>query len=111
MAQVYDGDTPQGERPALRHRAQLLITNPDMLHVSVLPAHAQFSRLLARLKFVIVDEGHAYKVCGRCVFGGGEGVIQVGEGLVSISKNGVNSNSHRNTGDRAIVGLHLSHDD
>ena len=45
--EVYDGDTPQGEREGIRQRAQLLITNPDMLHVSVLPFHGQFRRCAA----------------------------------------------------------------
>lgn len=50
---VYDGDTHQAERPVIRNRAQLLITNPDMLHVSILPSHPQFERLLANLKCAI----------------------------------------------------------
>ncbi|KAL4447650.1 hypothetical protein ABPG75_004869 [Micractinium tetrahymenae] len=63
---VYDGDTPMGEREAIRSEAQLLITNPDMLHMSVLPVHQQFGRLLANLKYVVVDEGHAYKGVFGC---------------------------------------------
>lgn len=51
----------QADRGDTRDRAQLLITNPDMLHRSILPLHSQFSRILAHLKFVVVDEGHAYK--------------------------------------------------
>ena len=54
----------QGVRGETRDRAQLLITNPDMLHCSVLPVHRQFSRILAHLRYVIVDEGHAYR-CTR----------------------------------------------
>ena len=50
----------------MRDRAQLLITNPDMLHMSILPVHRTFSRLLANLRYVVVDEGHAY----RCVQAG-----------------------------------------
>jgi DEAD/DEAH box helicase domain-containing protein len=53
---VYDGDTPQQARPAVRERAQLVITNPDMLHQSLLPCHAAFARLLANLAVVVVDE-------------------------------------------------------
>ena len=45
----------------MRERAQLLITNPDMLHMSILPVHRQFSRILSNLRHVIVDEGHAYR--------------------------------------------------
>ncbi len=64
--QVYDGDTPRAERAGVRERAQLLITNPDMLHVSILPIHASFSRLLTNLRYVVVDEGHAYKGVFGC---------------------------------------------
>ena len=53
--------TLQADRGETRERAQLLITNPDMLHRSILPVHSQFSRTLAHLKFIVVDEGHAYK--------------------------------------------------
>ena len=45
----------------MRERAQLLITNPDMLHCSILPVHRQFGRLLRNLAYVVVDEGHAYR--------------------------------------------------
>lgn len=58
--QVYDGDTPQHERDDIRMNAQLLITNPDMLHMSILPVHSQFSRLLSNLQYVVLDEAHAY---------------------------------------------------
>lgn len=61
IAEIYDGDTPRSDRDAVRGRARLLITNPDMLHVSVLPVHAQFASLLSGLRYVVVDEGHAYK--------------------------------------------------
>ena len=40
---------------------QLLITNPDMLHQSILPLHATFPRWLSNLRYVVVDEGHAYR--------------------------------------------------
>ena len=48
-------------RGEIRERAHLLITNPDMLHCSVLPVHRQFGRFLANLRYVVVDEGHAYR--------------------------------------------------
>lgn len=48
----------------MRDRAALLITNPDMLHCSILPVHKSFARLLAHLRYVVVDEGHAYR-CGE----------------------------------------------
>ncbi len=57
--------TLQVDRGAIRDRAHLLITNPDMLHCSMLPVHRQFGHFLANLRYVVVDEGHAY----RGVFG------------------------------------------
>jgi DEAD/DEAH box helicase domain-containing protein len=62
---IYDGDTPREERPAIRRRANLVLTNPDMLHVGVLPHHRRWGDFLANLRFVVVDEGHTY----RGVFG------------------------------------------
>ncbi|WP_188942425.1 DEAD/DEAH box helicase [Nakamurella endophytica] len=61
----YDGDTPQGERDWAREHARLLVTNPDMLHRRLLPGHDRWLRLLRNLRFVVVDECHAY----RGVFG------------------------------------------
>lgn len=66
MQQVYDGDTPFESRESIRKRVQLLITNPDMLHLSILPVHESFARFLSNLKFVIMDEGHAYKGVFGC---------------------------------------------
>eukprot|EP00775_Hariotina_reticulata_P012983 gene12983-13112_t len=66
VAEVYDGDTPQQHRPAIREAAQLLVTNPDMLHQSVLPCHSSFERLLTNLAMVVVDEGHAYQGAFGC---------------------------------------------
>ncbi|WRX19616.1 Helicase [Theobroma cacao] len=63
---VYDGDTSQKERTWLRDNARLLITNPDMLHMSILPLHRQFSRILSNLSFVVVDEAHTYKGAFGC---------------------------------------------
>lgn len=63
---VYDGDTPQEARAAIRSRARLLVTNPDMLHQSMLPVHGQFQRFLANLRYVVVDEGHMYKGAFGC---------------------------------------------
>ena len=57
---VYDGDTPEPERAVLRRDALLLLTNPDMVHCGILPAHAGFARFLSRLAYVVVDEAHAY---------------------------------------------------
>jgi DEAD/DEAH box helicase domain-containing protein len=62
---TFDGDTPRAERGEIRRRARLILTNPDMLHVGILPNHQQWARLLRRLKYVVVDEAHSY----RGVFG------------------------------------------
>ncbi|XP_057459409.1 uncharacterized protein LOC130750031 isoform X1 [Actinidia eriantha] len=63
---IYDGDTRQADRMWLRDNARLLITNPDMLHMSILPFHGQFSRILSNLRFVVIDEAHAYKGAFGC---------------------------------------------
>ncbi|GAX82210.1 hypothetical protein CEUSTIGMA_g9638.t1 [Chlamydomonas eustigma] len=60
LAETYDGDTSMSSRDEVRVRCQLLVTNPDMLHLSILPVHAQFSALLSNLKYVVMDEGHSY---------------------------------------------------
>ncbi|MGZ4285739.1 MAG: DEAD/DEAH box helicase [Solirubrobacteraceae bacterium] len=62
---IYDGDTPRSERAAIRKRSNLILTNPDMLHVGILPHHERWDDLLANLAFVVVDEAHVY----RGVFG------------------------------------------
>ncbi|HEX2413826.1 MAG TPA: DEAD/DEAH box helicase, partial [Thermoleophilaceae bacterium] len=62
---IYDGDTPQEERRAIRGRSNLILTNPDMLHVGVLPNHRSWGDVLANLAWVVVDEAHVY----RGVFG------------------------------------------
>ena len=62
---IYDGDTPRAERSAIRKRSNLIITNPDMLHVGILPHHRAWGDLFANLAFVVVDEAHVY----RGVFG------------------------------------------
>jgi DEAD/DEAH box helicase domain-containing protein len=62
---IYDGDTPREERPAIRRRTNLVLTNPDMLHVGVLPNHKSWGDFLANLDWVVVDEAHTY----RGVFG------------------------------------------
>jgi DEAD/DEAH box helicase domain-containing protein len=62
---IYDGDTPRAERSAIRKRSNLILTNPDMLHVGILPHHAAWGDLFANLAFVVIDEAHAY----RGVFG------------------------------------------
>jgi DEAD/DEAH box helicase domain-containing protein len=62
---IYDGDTPRNERPAIRRASNLILTNPDMLHVGILPHHDAWGDLFANLAFVVVDEAHVY----RGVFG------------------------------------------
>jgi DEAD/DEAH box helicase domain-containing protein len=62
---IYDGDTPREERRAIRTRSNLILTNPDMLHVGVLPNHRSWGDVLANLAWVVVDEAHTY----RGVFG------------------------------------------
>ncbi len=62
---IYDGDTPREERRAIRGRSNLILTNPDMLHVGVLPNHRSWGDVLANLAWVVVDEAHVY----RGVFG------------------------------------------
>jgi len=62
---TFDGDTPQAERAEIRKRAKIILTNPDMLHIGILPNHHQWSRLLRHLRYVVTDEAHTY----RGVFG------------------------------------------
>ncbi|MDO5618560.1 DEAD/DEAH box helicase [Kocuria sp.] len=64
-AHTYDGDTPTEQRRWVRDHADLVLCNPDMLHAGILPRHAHWSRLLRRLRYVVVDEAHVY----RGVFG------------------------------------------
>jgi DEAD/DEAH box helicase domain-containing protein len=62
---TYDGDTPQDARRAIRGRAHIVLSNPDMLHSGILPHHPRWAKLFENLQFVIIDELHAY----RGVFG------------------------------------------
>jgi DEAD/DEAH box helicase domain-containing protein len=62
---IYDGDTPGAERWQVRKWANLILTNPDMLHVGVLPHHDRWGDVLSNLRYVVVDEAHVY----RGVFG------------------------------------------
>jgi DEAD/DEAH box helicase domain-containing protein len=64
-AAAYDGDTPREERPLIRRNANLVCSNPDMLHASVLPDHARWADFFLRLSLVVVDEAHV----ARGVFG------------------------------------------
>jgi DEAD/DEAH box helicase domain-containing protein len=64
-AATYDGDTPSQERGWVRQHANYVLTNPDMLHRTVLPGHARWATFLRRLRYVVIDESHGY----RGVFG------------------------------------------
>ncbi len=64
-AATLDGDTPMEARDWIRQHANVVLSNPDLLHRTVLPRHAQWSGLLRRLQFVVLDECHHY----RGVFG------------------------------------------
>ena len=62
---TYDGDTPQDARRSIRGRAHLVLSNPDMVHSGILPHHPRWAKLFENLRYVIIDELHAY----RGVFG------------------------------------------
>jgi DEAD/DEAH box helicase domain-containing protein len=62
---IYDGDTPREARAQIRRRANVVLTNPDMLHLGILPNHAAWGTLFANLAVVVIDEAHVY----RGVFG------------------------------------------
>jgi DEAD/DEAH box helicase domain-containing protein len=62
---IYDGDTPADQRWQVRKWANLILTNPDMLHIGVLPHHDRWGDVLSNLRYVVVDEAHVY----RGVFG------------------------------------------
>jgi len=62
---IYDGDTPREARAEIRRSANVLLTNPDMLHMGILPNHAAWADLFANLAVVVIDEAHVY----RGVFG------------------------------------------
>jgi DEAD/DEAH box helicase domain-containing protein len=62
---IYDGDTPRETRAQIRRSANVVLTNPDMLHVGILPNHAAWAELFANLAMVVIDEAHVY----RGVFG------------------------------------------
>lgn len=62
---TFDGDTPPAERSRIKRSARLVLTNPDMLHLGILPNHGGWAPLLRNLRFLVVDEAHVY----RGVFG------------------------------------------
>ena len=65
LAAIYDGDTPTHQRSSIRNSAHLVFSNPDMLHLGILPHHTQWAEFFANLHYVVLDEAHVY----RGVFG------------------------------------------
>lgn len=70
-AGTYDGDTPQTQRASIRKLANAVLTNPDMLHVGILPGHENWTRFFKSLRLIVIDELHVY----RGVFGSNVGGI------------------------------------
>jgi DEAD/DEAH box helicase domain-containing protein len=64
-AAIYDGDTPQKDRSAIRKNARIVLSNPDMLHTGILPHHTNWLEFFSNLKYIVIDEAHTY----RGVFG------------------------------------------
>ena len=62
---IYDGDTPTEQRAAIRRSANVILTNPDMVHIGLLPNHDRWGDVLANLRYIVIDEAHVY----RGVFG------------------------------------------
>src|SRR6202034_2021055 len=58
---TYDGDTPQDARKAIRQRANIVLTNPDMLHSGILPHHTRWAKLFENLRYIVIDELHYYR--------------------------------------------------
>jgi DEAD/DEAH box helicase domain-containing protein len=58
---TYDGDTPQDARRAIRQRANVVLTNPDMLHTGILPHHTKWAKMFENLRYVVIDELHYYR--------------------------------------------------
>lgn len=65
LSGIYDGDTPSQDRSRMRNKAQIIFSNPDMLHLGILPHHSMWSSFFAHLQYVVIDEVHYY----RGVFG------------------------------------------
>jgi DEAD/DEAH box helicase domain-containing protein len=62
---IYDGDTPTEQRWQIRKWSNVILTNPDMVHIGLLPNHDRWGDVLANLRYIVVDEAHVY----RGVFG------------------------------------------
>lgn len=65
VASIYDGDTPAARRTAIRNQANILLSNPDMLHMGILPHHTNWEVFFKNLRYIVLDEVHTY----RGVFG------------------------------------------
>lgn len=61
LVYTYDGDTPVSIRKSIRDTGNIVLTNPDMLHSSILPNHTKWARLFENLKYVVIDELHTYR--------------------------------------------------
>lgn len=61
LADTYDGDTPQSRRRAIKHEAQVVLSNPDMLHLGILPYHHTWASFFRNLRYVVLDEVHTYR--------------------------------------------------
>lgn len=58
---TYDGDTPQDARKQIRERANVVLTNPDMLHAGILPHHTKWAKAFENLRYIVIDELHYYR--------------------------------------------------
>ena len=58
---VYDGDTPTAQRRRIRNEANLVLSNPDMLHASILPYHPKWADFFTDLRYIVIDEVHTYR--------------------------------------------------
>jgi DEAD/DEAH box helicase domain-containing protein len=65
LSGIYDGDTPTSDRSRIRGKAQIIFSNPDMLHMGILPHHSMWTAFLSHLRYVVIDVVHYY----RGVFG------------------------------------------
>ena len=68
---TYDGDTPKNQRSSLRKLAHIILTNPDMLHIGILPGHENWAKFFKSLRLIVIDEMHVY----RGVFGSNVGNV------------------------------------
>jgi DEAD/DEAH box helicase domain-containing protein len=58
---VYDGDTPISQRHRIRNEANLVLSNPDMLHAAIFPYHPKWSTFFSGLRYIVIDEVHMYR--------------------------------------------------